>query len=72
MSRDLVTERLERRVISMRAANARARATDACTHVRKAMEILEPAATEPQLQHLLDLLDEAATILIAELGKEVT
>jgi len=67
--RQLLAERLARRVDALHEDDARARATDAAKHLRIAMGILEPVERSPDLDHVAELLDDAATILIEKLGR---
>lgn len=67
--RDLLGARMALRVDAMHEDDARARATDAATHLRKAMDILEPVERSPELDRVAELLDDAATILIEKLGR---
>lgn len=62
---DPLTARFEARVLQLSAADARARATDAAAHLRKAIDLLLPVARAPELDRVETLLDDAATILVA-------
>ena len=66
---DRETAGLIRHIGRLHDANALGRATDAATHLRSAIDILQPVQRCPKLDRVTDLLDEAATLLIEDLER---
>lgn len=69
---DLLMARTRQRLDEKRAAYSRARATDAATHLRMAIDLLDPLSRSPDLDRVAELLDEAATLLVSALVSPIS
>jgi hypothetical protein len=66
---DRQTAGLVRHIGRLHDANALGRATDAATHLRSAIAVLEPVQRCPKLDRVASLLDEAVSLLLEDLER---